>query len=552
MLSLNIQLYHGIAVFPRLHPNTTYLPNTDDTDYTDNRVVFIIWTDNVNAICTTTISSDIQLWYCIAVFPRLYPSNTYLPNTDYTDYTDNRVVFIIWRDNVNAICKTTISSSIQLWYCIAVFPRLYSPNTYLPNTDYTDYTAYRVVLTIWTDTVQLPVNGPCKSRYLAINVICTTVLSLNIQLYNCIAVFPRLHPNTTYLPNTDDTDYTDNRVVFIIWTDNVNAICTTTISSDIQLWYCFAVFPRLYPSKTNLPNTDYTDYTDKRVVFIIWTDNVNAICTTTISSDIQLWYCIAVFPRLYPPKPTCQTLITLITLVTESFLTIWTDTVQLPVNGPCKSRYLAINVICTTVLSLNIQLYHCIAVFPRLHPNTTYMPNTDDTDYTDNRVVFIVWTDNVNAICTTTISADIQLWYCIAVFPRLYPSNTNMPNTDYTDYTDNRVVFIIWTDNVNAICTTTISSYIQLWYCIAVFPGLYPSNTYLPNTDYTDYTDNIVVFIIWTDNVNAICTTTISSNIQLWYCIAVFPRLYPPNTYLPNTDYTDYTGCRVVFNHLHR
>ena len=156
------------------------------------------------------------------------------------------------------------------------------------------------------------------------------------------------------------------------------------------------------------------------------------------------------------------------------------------------------------------------------------MPNTDDTDYTDNRVVFIIWTDNVNAICTTTISADIQLWYCIAVFPRLYPSNTNMPNTDYTDYTDNRVVFIIWTDNVNAICTTTISSYIQLWYCIAVFPGLYPSNTYLPDTDYTDYTDNIVVFIIWTDNVNAICTTTISSNIQLWYCIAVFPRLYPP------------------------
>ena len=278
------------------------MPNTDDTDYTDNRVVFIIWTDNVNAICTTTISSDIQLWYCIAVFPRLYPSNTYLPNTDYTDYTDNKVVFIIWTDNVNAICTTTISAYIQLWYCIAVFPRLYPPNTYLPNTDYTDYTGYGVVLTIWTDNVQLPVNGPCKSRYLAINVICTTVSSFDIQLYNCIAVFPRLHPNTTYMPNTDDTDYTDNRVVFIIWTDNVNAISTTTISSDIQLWYCIAVFPRLYPANTYLPNTDYTDYTDNRVVFIIWTDNVNAICTKTISSNIQLWYCIAVFPRLYPPN----------------------------------------------------------------------------------------------------------------------------------------------------------------------------------------------------------------------------------------------------------
>ena len=180
------------------------------------------------------------------------------------------------------------------------------------------------------------------------------------------------------------------------------------------------------------------------------------------------------------------------------------------------------------------------------------MPNTDDTDYTDNRVVFIIWTDNVNAICTTTISSDIQLWYCIAVFHRLYLYNNYLPNTDYTDDTDNRVVFIIWTDNVNAICTTTISSDIQLWYCIAVFPRLYPSNTYLPNTDYTDYTDNRVVFIIWTDNVNAICTTTISSNTQLWYCIPVFPRLYRTNTYLTNTDYTDYTAYRVVFNHMDR
>ena len=113
----------------------------------------------------------------------------------------------------------------------------------------------------------------------------------------------------------------------------------------------------------------------------------------------------------------------------------------------------------------------------------------------------------------------------------------------------------ICTDNVNAICATTISSNRQLWYCITVFPRLYPPNTYLPNTDYTDYTDyteNKVVFNIWTDNVNASCATTISSNLQLWYCIAVFPRLNPTKTYLPNTDYTDCTGYRVVFNHLHR
>ena len=157
------------------------------------------------------------------------------------------------------------------------------------------------------------------------------------------------------------------------------------------------------------------------------------------------------------------------------------------------------------MLSLNILLYYCIAAFPRLYPNTTYKPNTDYTDYTENRVVFIIWTDNVNAICATTISSNLQLWNCIAVLPRLYPPNTYLPNTDYTDYTDNRVVFIIWTDNVNAICASTMTSNLQLWYCIAVFPRLYPPNTYLPHTDYTDNADNRVVFVIWTDNVNAIC-----------------------------------------------
>ena len=193
-----------------------------------------------------------------------------------------------------------------------------------------------------------------------------------------------------------------------------------------------------------------------------------------------------------------------------------------------------------------------MAVFPRLYPNTTYMPKTDDTDYIHNTVVSIIWTDNVNAICAMTISSNIQLWYCIAVFPRLYPHNSYQTNTDYTDYTGCRIVCTICTGNVNAICATTISSNIQLWNCIAIFPRLYPKTTYMPNTGYTDYTDNTVVLIIWTENVNAICATTISSNLQLWYCIAVFPRLYTPNTYLPHTDYTDYTGYRVVFNHLHR
>ena len=100
------------------------------------------------------------------------------------------------------------------------------------------------------------------------------------------------------------------------------AICATTISSNIELWYCIAVFPRLYPNTTFMPNTDYTDYTDNWVVFIIWTDNVTLSVQRryllTYSYDIVLLYSLGCIH----PIPTCQTLIT---LVTESFFTICTN-----------------------------------------------------------------------------------------------------------------------------------------------------------------------------------------------------------------------------------
>ena len=155
------------------------------------------------------------------------------------------------------------------------------------------------------------------------------------------------------------------------------AICATTISSNIELWYCIAVFPRLYPNTTFMPNTDYTDYTDNWVVFIIWTDNITLYVQRryllTYSYDIVLLYSLGCIH----PIPICQTLIT---LVTESFFTICTD------ND---------NAICPTTISSKIQLWYCIAVFPRLYQNTTYIPNTDYTDY---GVVFIIWTDKVNSL----------------------------------------------------------------------------------------------------------------------------------------------------------
>ena len=114
------------------------------------------------------------------------------------------------------------------------------------------------------------------------------------------------------------------------------AICATTISSNIELWHCIAVFPRLYPNTTFMPNTDYTDYTDNWVVFIIWTDNVTLSVQRryllTYSYDIVLLYSLGCIH----PIPTCQTLIT---LVTESFLPSAQITITLSVQRPYLLKY---------------------------------------------------------------------------------------------------------------------------------------------------------------------------------------------------------------------
>ena len=89
------------------------MPNTDYTDYTDQGVSNIICEDNVNVIFPTALSSNIPLYYCFPVFPRLYQHTTYMTNTDYIDYTDCRFSFIISEDNVNVIFPTSLSFNTQ-------------------------------------------------------------------------------------------------------------------------------------------------------------------------------------------------------------------------------------------------------------------------------------------------------------------------------------------------------------------------------------------------------------------------------------------------------
>ena len=102
-----------------------------------------------------------------------------------------------------------------------------------------------------------------------------------------------------------------------------------------------------------MPNPDYTDYTDHRVVFIIWTDKLTLWrYLLTYSYDIVLLYSLGCIH----PIPTCQALITLITLIIESFLSSEQITLTLSV----QRRYLL-------TYSNNIVFLHspgCINILP--------------------------------------------------------------------------------------------------------------------------------------------------------------------------------------------
>ena len=266
------------------------------------------------------------------------------------------------------------------------------------------------------------------------------------------------------------------------------------------------------------------------------------------SYDIVLLYSLGCIHSI----PTCQTLITLMTLLTESFLTIWTDNVQLPVNGPCKSRYLAIKAICTTVYlwiySYIIVLLYSLGYIQTLPTCQTLMTLITLIIESFLSSEQITLTLSVQRPYLLTYSYDIVLLYsigCIYTIPTCQTLITLITLIIESFLSSEQITLTL---SVHRPYLLTYSYDVVLLYSLGCIHTIPTCQTLI--TLITLIIESI--FIIWTDNFNAICTTTISSDIQLWCCIAVFPRLYPSNTYLPNTDYTDYTDYRAVCNHLHR
>ena len=134
-----------------------------------------------------------------------------------------------------------------------------------------------------TDTVQLPVNGPCKSRYLAKNVICSTALSFNIQLYHCIVVLlgciqtlPTCQTLITLITLIVESFLSSGQITLML---SVQRRHLLTYSYNNVLLYSLGY---IHPIPTR--QTLITLVTES--FFTIWTENVNAICPTTIYSNI--------------------------------------------------------------------------------------------------------------------------------------------------------------------------------------------------------------------------------------------------------------------------
>ena len=234
--------------------------------------------------------------------------------------------------------------------------------------------------------------------------------------------------------------------------------------------------------------------------------------------------------------PTCQTLMTLITLIIESFLSSEQITLTLSVQRPYLRTY-----------SYDIVLLYsigCIYTITTCQTLITLITLIIESFLSSEQITLTL---SVHRPYLLTYSYDVVLLYslgCIHPIPTCQTLITLITLIIEPFLSSEQITLTL---SVQLPYLLTYSYDVVLLYSLGCIRPIPTCRTLI-----TLITLIIVVLIIWTDNVNAICTTTISSNIQLWYCIAVFPRLYPPNTYLQNTDYIDYTGYWVVFNHMDR
>ena len=121
-------------------------------------------------------------------------------NTDYTDFTDHFSVLLTFIQLTLTVYKLPLTGeylydsdiivlflNTTLYIYNGAFGTMHPNTDHVPNTDYTDFTDHFNVLLSFSQltglplsySVNSPVNGPCKDRYLARPVICLIVIFLN-------------------------------------------------------------------------------------------------------------------------------------------------------------------------------------------------------------------------------------------------------------------------------------------------------------------------------------------------------------------------------------
>ena len=196
------------------------------------------------------------------------------------------------------------------WYCIPASPRLYQHDTYMPNTVYTDYTDYRVVYIV------SKVNGSGRQRpSTGIHPSKLVVGTSTRSAHNS------KESKKAKKPTKKDTSVAD------IWKNS--SIYQQTFSPyKSPRYYSVELYTILitYPAKLQWCVNTILAANRYRCIRKIMALKRTAICLKPL--PIQQCYlltysCNIVF--LYSPGcisilPTCQTLITLIALITESFI----------------------------------------------------------------------------------------------------------------------------------------------------------------------------------------------------------------------------------------
>ena len=224
-----------------------------------------------------------------------------------------------------------------------------------------------------TDTVQLPVNDPCKSRYLAKNVQRCYLLRYSyiiVLLYSlgCIQTLPTCQTLITLIKLIIESFLSSEQITL---TQSVERRYLLTYSYDIVLLYSLGCIHPIPTCQTLITLITLVIESFVPSIQITLTLSVQRRYLLTYSYDIILLYSLGCIKTL----PTCQTLIT---LIIESVISSRKITLTLSYQQRCSLTY-----------SNNIVFLHppgCINILPTCQTLVTLITLITESDISYRKI----------------------------------------------------------------------------------------------------------------------------------------------------------------------